>query len=52
MDRRKTMRINAQSTMFLASHWTVAGAGCVRDRATRVTKRIPIRAGGLPAVGG
>ena len=29
------MRINSQSTMFLASHWTVAGAGCVRDRATR-----------------
>jgi hypothetical protein len=41
-----------QVSMFLASHWTVAVAGCVRDRATRVTKRIPIRAGGLPAVGG
>ena len=47
----RPMRTRAQSTVFLASHW-MATSGCVRDRATRVTKRTPIRAGGLPAVGG
>lgn len=45
------MQTRAQSTMFLASHWTVAAAGCVRDRATRVTKRIPIL-GRWPSRGG